>query len=239
MILAAMQPYVFPYLGYFQLIREADAFYWLDGVAFIRRGWSNRNVLVGRNGPVRFVYPVLSGARDQSYAEVRLSLPDYHIRKFLEMVSHHYQKAPFFDEVFPVIQTAVSIETDSFCELAMHSTRTLCRYMGIETPLTPTASWPESRDFRGEARILALCRRGAAHCFLNAEGGRDLYDPCVFASEGIELRFLCHSPAAYPQPGDRFVPRASTIDALMNNSIPKLQWLLDQFDIQPAGRRTV
>src|SRR6185312_5440952 len=43
MNLAIMQPYLFPYLGYFQLIGCCDTFVIYDDVQFIKNGWINRN----------------------------------------------------------------------------------------------------------------------------------------------------------------------------------------------------
>lgn len=49
MKLAIMQPYFFPYLGYFQLIHAVDTFVFHDDVAFRKQGWINRRP--SRRGP--------------------------------------------------------------------------------------------------------------------------------------------------------------------------------------------
>ncbi len=43
---------------------------------------------------------------------------------------------------------------------------------------------------RGQDRILEIARRLGASRYVNAPGGRDLYDSDAFAEAGIELRFL-------------------------------------------------
>lgn len=43
MAVAIMQPYFFPYLGYFQLVQAVDDFVFYDDVMFIKKGWINRN----------------------------------------------------------------------------------------------------------------------------------------------------------------------------------------------------
>ena len=38
-----MQPYFFPYIGYFQLIANTDQFIFFDIVQYNKRSWMNRN----------------------------------------------------------------------------------------------------------------------------------------------------------------------------------------------------
>ena len=61
MKLAIMQPYLFPYLGYFQLIAAVDKFVFYDDVNFIKNGWINRNRLL-ISGKVNYITIPLSGA---------------------------------------------------------------------------------------------------------------------------------------------------------------------------------
>ena len=43
MRLGMMQPYFFPYLGYYSLIAATDHWVVFDTAQYIRRGWVNRN----------------------------------------------------------------------------------------------------------------------------------------------------------------------------------------------------
>ena len=46
MKLAIMQPYIFPYIGYFQLINAVDKFVIYDNIQFTKKGWINRNMIL-------------------------------------------------------------------------------------------------------------------------------------------------------------------------------------------------
>ena len=46
MTLAIMQPYIFPYIGYYQLAGAVDKFVFLDDVNYINKGWINRNNII-------------------------------------------------------------------------------------------------------------------------------------------------------------------------------------------------
>ena len=56
--IAVMQPTYLPYLGYFDLIAQADVFVFLDDVQFERKSWQQRNRIGGPNGS-RLLLPVL------------------------------------------------------------------------------------------------------------------------------------------------------------------------------------
>ena len=61
MKVAIMQPYLFPYLGYWQLIKSVDTFVILDDVNFIKRGYINRNSILVNNNVHMFSVPICFG----------------------------------------------------------------------------------------------------------------------------------------------------------------------------------
>lgn len=64
---AIMQPYFFPYLGYFQLMNAVDTFVVYDNIEFTKKGWINRNrILV--NGKDAFISIPLK--KDSDYLQV-------------------------------------------------------------------------------------------------------------------------------------------------------------------------
>lgn len=52
--LGIMQPYFFPYAGYFSLIDYSDKFVFFDTSQYIKKGWVNRNRILNPRGGVRF-----------------------------------------------------------------------------------------------------------------------------------------------------------------------------------------
>jgi NDP-sugar pyrophosphorylase family protein len=57
MKLAIMQPYLFPYIGYFQLIHAADLFVLYDDVNFRKQSWINRNKILLNGKDYTFTIP--------------------------------------------------------------------------------------------------------------------------------------------------------------------------------------
>lgn len=57
-MIAVMQPYIFPYLGYYQLVNISDTFILYDDVNFIKGGYINRNNILVDRAAQRFTLPV-------------------------------------------------------------------------------------------------------------------------------------------------------------------------------------
>src|SRR6476661_7838997 len=116
MTLAIMQPYFFPYLGYFQLIHEADRFVIYDNIEFTKKGWINRNRIIGRNEPDVISLPL---KKDSDYLDIReRALADIwpaEKKKMLNKIRAMYSKAPQFSTVFPLVESLLSSsETNLF-----------------------------------------------------------------------------------------------------------------------------
>ena len=101
MKLAIMQPYFFPYIGYFQLIAAVDRFVLYDNVKYTKKGWINRNRYLLEGRDVVFSVPLKA---DSDFREVRerLVAEDFDRRGLLERIRQAYRKAPFFEPAFAV-----------------------------------------------------------------------------------------------------------------------------------------
>src|SRR5581483_11840060 len=53
-----MQPYLFPYIGYFQLMHAVDRFVVADDLSYIKQGWINRNRLLINGEAAYFTVPL-------------------------------------------------------------------------------------------------------------------------------------------------------------------------------------
>jgi len=226
MKLAIMQPYAFPYLGYFQLISAVDLFVLYDDVAFIKQGWINRNVLGARQGPQRFTLPVCKPRLGQPIAAIELYRAQANKRRLLATIESLYRRAPCYDQVRPVRETAIGDEEENLALYIEHGLEILNEYLGIETPLVRSSKRHADCRAKGEARVIEICRAEGAGTYINAEGGRHLYDEAAFRRQGIDLRFLVHEPRPYRQNRSGFMPRLSVIDAMMFNSPAELAQLL-------------
>lgn len=237
MRLAIMQPYAFPYLGYFQLMHAADRFVLLDDVTFIKQGWIHRNRLLGPHGPIRFTLPIEGASSNRRICDLRLAeVPPWRDR-WLRTIEQSYSRAPGFGTAWPVVEAVVRHPERRLAAWLEHSLHQIASVLGIRTPITTASAEHPSDGARGVERVLAICRREGASDYLNSEGGRSLYHPATFADHGVSLRFLEHTPLAYPQRGSTFVPRLSVIDVLLNTLPSERARLLEGYKIVPAMAR--
>jgi hypothetical protein len=233
MKLAIMQPYAFPYLGYFQLIKAVDRFILLDDVDFIKRSWINRNTLADKHGPRKFTIPVNTPKRGQLISAVRLHDARLHQRRLLKTIYHFYHRAPFFPLVFPVVEHAVHYDGEDLTAYLHHTLAVLNDYLGIKTPLFRSSELHERKDKRGQERIIEICHAQGATLYINPEGGMHVYENHAFEAAGIQLTFLIHIPRSYRHPGNVFIPRLSIIDAMMFNNRDELDSLLEEYRLVP------
>lgn len=235
-IVSLMQPYLFPYLGYFQLIAASSLFILGDSLQYTRRGWINRNRLLVGGQPWQFSVPLEQGSRSQAINERVLSdemQPTS--RRLLHTIRHAYHKAPCYPQVLPLVEEILEYPERNLSHFTEHSLRRICHYLGIDTPMARVSELGLADDIGRDQRLIEAVKRSGGDVYLNPEGGRHLYSPEVFESHGLELRFLRMDELRYRQFDDDFVPSLSIIDVLMFNPPDEMQRLLGRYSVDRAA----
>lgn len=231
MKLGIMQPYWFPYVGYWQLIKAVDIFVVYDTIQYTKKGWVSRNrfLLNGRDE----VFSI-SLAADGSELDIRDRevAPSFDPGKLLRRLEGAYRKAPCFTEVFRLVQSLIEHPDRNLFGYINHSISGVCDYLGVSTPRLVASTVEHGERLQGKDRVLSLCRTLGANEYLNPIGGLDLYDRREFDRQGVRLQFLRARSVEYPQFGHPFVPWLSIVDVLMFNPRDRVQDMLDQFDIE-------
>lgn len=230
-----MQPYAFPYLGYFQLMRAADRLVLLDDVTFIKQGWINRNRLLGPHGPLRFTLPIEGASSNRRLCDLQLVEEIRWREKLLRTIEQSYRKAPGFERTWPAVEASLRHPDRRLHAWLRHSLEQVAALLGLATPMASAVEDHPAGELRGLERVLEICRCEGATDYLNAEGGRELYSPAAFAARGLRLHFVEHLPRPYPQWGGPFVERLSIIDVMMFNAPADLDRLLDDGRVVEAG----
>jgi hypothetical protein len=228
MRIGIMQPYLFPYLGYFQLIGAVDRFVIYDDVNFIKGGWINRNFILGRQGPQRFTLQLSGASPNKLINEVEIGGNAY---KLVMTISQAYRKAPQFDEVFPMVEECLLLGEKNLARFLEHALRNVCSYLGLQTEILVSSQLPKNTALRGPDKVIAICRLLGGSTYINAIGGQMLYDKRRFRDEGLELHFLQMGKIRYPQYRGEFVPNLSIVDLMMFNPRPKLLSFLGEFSL--------
>jgi len=222
MNVAIMQPYFFPYIGYFQLIGAADLFIIYDDIKYTKKGWINRNRFLRNGADCVFTVPV---RKDSDFLDVkdRLLARDFDRIKLVNQLREAYRHAPHFGEAFPVVEKSIMSSLENLFEYIHASLLEVCRYLAIGTRIVQSSSVAVDPQLKAQDRVLALCKAAGAKRYINAMGGRKLYSREEFAAQDIELKFLEPRSITYQQFGEPFVPWLSIIDVMMFNPVPKIR----------------
>lgn len=234
MRLGIMQPYIFPYVGYWQLINVVDQFVILDDVNFIKRGYINRNSILINGEASRFSIPVKKASQNKLICECELLFADEEKEKFLKKIKLAYKNAPVFSEVFPLVEQIVNNNISDLTDFALNSLIVICDYLNIKTKFVKSSELVKKKDVIAQERIIEICKVLCADEYVNPCGGTELYSKHRFEEEGIVLYFLepSMSEIVYKQFNDTFVPNLSIIDLLMFNSPDKIHEFLQKFELK-------
>lgn len=231
MKLAIMQPYFFPYIGYFQLIASVDLFIVYDNIKYTKKGWINRNRMLQNGKDVMFSLPLKS---DSDYLDVnqRELSTDFNRDKLLNLFKGAYRRAPYFEQTFPLIEDIVRQENPNLFRFLQHSIGKTCEHLGIITEIRKSSEIAIDHTLKNQDKVLALCAAVGASSYVNASGGMELYSKEAFVENGIDLKFIRSKPFEYPQFGDAFVPWLSIIDVMMFNPMDAIRDCIGtQFDL--------
>ena len=224
-----MQPYFFPYIGYWQLIHAADRFVIYDDVNYIKGGWVNRNRILINGKPAFITAPMHQSSPFKRICDSALQPSLVWRDRLVKMVETTYRRATYFVEVFPIVEELIRHETDKLSDYLAHQLQTLSAFMGINTEFVVTSRCYGNNELSGQERLLDVCKREGATTYINLQGGQALYERTAFTQYGVDLRFLIPSVMEYKQFGTTHVPCLSIIDAMMFNSRSQLTALLNQF----------
>ena len=190
MKIGIMQPYFFPYMGYFQLINAVDLYVNLDHVSFMKRSYMVRNTLKN-NTPINV--PVSQGSQNKSCTEVKVLVDDKWFNKFKRTLEVLYKKEPYYNQVINeiIIPWEENILTlpriASISEFNFASIYQICKYFNIEKQFYSSGGITDKKKNEGLQEITKYFK---GDIYINAIGGQKLYNKEDFASQGIELKFI-------------------------------------------------
>lgn len=230
MKVAIMQPYFFPYLGYFQLINAVDRFIIYDDVNFIKQGWINRNNILLNEMSFLFTVPLKNVSSFKLIKDTYVDEKSFEVWKikFYKNVENAYKKKPNYKTVFAIINDVLNSSLN-ISTLARESIIACAKYIGIKTEIIYSSSVFNNNHLSGQQRILDICKQTNATEYINAEGGMNLYSREDFKDQNIILKFLKMNDVCYYQGTKVFVPNLSIIDVMMFNDKEQINNLISEY----------
>ncbi|OGT59139.1 MAG: hypothetical protein A3E01_20120 [Gammaproteobacteria bacterium RIFCSPHIGHO2_12_FULL_63_22] len=186
---AIMQPYFFPHGGYFRLFSQVDEFVLLDCVQFPRTGRVHRSEVARRGRPSDWLtLPLARQPRETIIAD--LAFADGARREFDDRLAAQpwirTARGPAADQLREYLHGPM----DSVVDFLQRGLELVLAQLGLHTPISRSSALDLPPELRAQDRILAIAGARGARSYLNAPGGRALYDPAAFEAAGIQLRFL-------------------------------------------------
>lgn len=230
--ISIMQPYLFPYLPYFQLINLVDKFVFYDDVNFIKGGWINRNNILNKNESLLITFPCKGISSSKKINEIELDYSRKQIEKKLKTISQSYSKAPFFKSVFPIIRSVFENKHNKIASAAIESILLVSNYLNIDTEfiISSKSSYHYSSEDRNE-KIYSICNIENCRHYINPIGGMELYEKGDFQLRNLKLSFLKSDKIEYPQFVEGFISNLSIIDVLMFNDKEEVSKLLEKYKL--------
>lgn len=228
MKVALMQPYFFPYIGYYQLINSVDEFVIFDNAQYIRRGWINRNRILNTQKESSYInIPICKAPMETKIKDIEINnCVNWQEKIFQKLLC--YKKAPYFRDVMDLINNNLETKESNLSKFNTSLLIKTCNVLGIETKITvlsekfPEINYAHCADEWGIEVSKAL----NATTYINAIGGEEFYSHQKFQENDINIHFIQPNLTPYKQFHHTFIPGLSILDVLMFNNINEIKEML-------------
>jgi hypothetical protein len=232
MKVAIMQPYLFPYIGYFQLISAVDTFVFYDDVNFMNRGWINRNRILSNGKDLLFTVPLKEASQNKLINEIETDITEKWKSKFYKTMHFSYSKAPYFIDVMARIESVFISGNTNISELSERSVVEICNYIGIQKKFEKSSlKYGTTKGMEKADRLIEITKLSGHNQYINVRAGEELYDKEYYKSKEVDLFFISPKLNQYKQFSNDFIPGLSIIDVLMFNSIPQVIDMLNEYEL--------
>jgi hypothetical protein len=226
MKLAIMQPYFFPYIGYWQLINAVDTFVIFDDVNFIKKGYINRNSILASGSPHLITLELIGASQNKLINEIAVGDNG---KKLLTTIRHSYSKAPYFNIVFPIIEDILNQDERNLAKYLGYSLRKVSDYLEIRVNFIFSSHIEKNNSLKGQDKILDICEKLNTTRYVNSIGGQGIYNEKFFNIKGVSLNFLEMEFLKYEQFESKFIHNLSIIDLMMFNSKEDIERILNNY----------
>jgi hypothetical protein len=221
MKIAISPQFYFPYIPYFQLISSVDKFIFFDDITYVKQSWLNRNRLLLNGQDKFFTIPLENRSSFKLIYQTNIKYDPIVLNKMHKTFQQAYVKAPFFNDIMPIIETSLMFMKDEhrISKIAAHSVELVCKYLNINTRFEFSCElYSHTKGIGRNERLYQILQENKATDYYNLPGGVNLYTKEEFKKQGLNLHFMQLGDVKYKQFNNDFVPWLSILDVLMFNS---------------------
>lgn len=233
-----MQPYFFPYLGYFSLIAATDRWIIFDPVQYIRKGWMNRNRVLKQGGGMKYVgITVAPHTRETLIHEMRLAEGIDQLDHLVRHLDFYKNvRAPYYKDVVALLETCFAQHDPRLAHFLTRCLELTCAYIGIPFRYEIYSEMGlahEAAQGPGDW-ALNISKALKAGSYVNPPGGREFFVPEAFHAAGVDLLYLEQQLPTYDQRTANFEPGLSILDVMMFNEPAAIREMLAQHSLEKA-----
>jgi len=217
-MLVISQPTFFPWIGYFDLIDQADTFVILDDVKFAKQSWQQRNNFKSDKGLVLFTMPIVSNKNENLINEISIFNPDRIKKKFDSFLRTNYSKAKYFKDYFSIYIKCFnkSVDTGKIGSVNKSIIKVTLDILKIKTKINFSSNIKINK--KKSEKIIQICKNLNEKNYLTSVGAEEylLEDKPLFLQSGINVFLHNYKHPDYNQLYKPFTPYACVLDLLMN-----------------------
>ena len=215
MKLVISQPMFFPWIGLFEQIKLSEVFVHYDDVSYPQgRSFISRVQVKTNNGPHWLTASVSKSESGRLINETILLANNEWRVNHLKTLKHAYSKAPFFDEMFELVNDLYSLPTNNLSEFNCHCIEKISDYLGLKTRFIKSSDF--SLKTTSSQKLLDLCTHFGATDYITGLGAINYLDYSIFESMNIKVNYMNYEKKPYPQQYGEFNPFVSILDAIAN-----------------------
>ena len=183
--ISIQQPYFYPSLGYFKLIKSVDKFVFFNNVQYIRRGWVNRNRI---SNDSFITVPVVKADRSDFINKIRIDYSSNWHHKQCRNLETRYGKKCLDHPVYLFYRNIPKYVY--LVDLLKDSIKNICDFLKIKTEFLDSEKIKINPLSKKQQRIIEICNRLNCKSYYNLPGGRSLYSKEDFLANNINLEFV-------------------------------------------------
>lgn len=236
MKIGIMQPYFFPYIGYWQLIKNTDLWVVFDDIQYIRHGWVNRNRILSNNflEPQYIIVPLKKHSQNETIKNVHVLEDNEWKEKLLRQLEHYKKRAPYYNEAINLVRETIFDKYTTISELNIIAIKNVCKYLDIpiDIKIYSQMDLNIASAFTPGDWALEISKALNANTYINPIGGIELFDKQKYLDNNIDIKFLKPLLKPYVQKNHgNFVEGLSIIDVIMFNNIEEIGKMLNDYEL--------
>jgi hypothetical protein len=221
MTCAIMQPTYFPWMGYFDMIDQADSFVFLDDVKLVRQSWMVRNRIKTTNGPVFLTIPVTKGKETNDILIKDAVIADNNPwrKKHLKTIFYEYKKSTYFEEIYPFIENIIHFNTSSLSDFTTNVIKNICEVIGIDHHFSKSSDLKAEHKIK-DSRLVEISIINKCDRYLSPQGSAEYLEKNkpggAFGGSPVKLFYHNYHHPEYKQLHGPFISHMCIIDLLFN-----------------------